>query len=103
MRSAGFSLIFALFIAVGSAAAQSGRVKPESTPIPSPIPVPQPTSEQPELPSSESQPRSTRVIRPSKEIASRGPALVVVSPAMAEDDVVKVETNLVTIPVSVFD
>src|ERR1043165_4005063 len=96
MRTALTSLICVLLLAA-AIAAQSGR-RIEPTPTPTPVPV----WEDPEQ-YSESKPHPPRTIRPPSAIipvpqTPDGPPQTV-----GEADVVKVETNLVTIPVSVFD
>jgi VWFA-related protein len=100
MRSA-FLLICLLFLATASAA-QSGRnVSP--TPAPSVIPVPSPAAQDPDLPYSESQPKTDR---PDRRLARPGPASGANpdhNAAGTDGEVVKVETSLITIPVSVFD
>jgi Ca-activated chloride channel family protein len=99
MRSV-VSLIFVLFVA-SAIAAQSGR---RVGPTPTPIPEARSTSQDPALPYSESQPRphSSRVVQTSGVIpvpqTPDGPPQTV-----GDTDVLKVETNLITIPVSVFD
>src|SRR6185437_9668249 len=95
MRSVS-SLIFLVFFA-SVIGAQSGR-----RPAPTPTPVPSAAPAADTTPYSDSQPHTSRYTRVSNVIpvptAPDGPPQTV-----GEDDVVKVETNLVTIPVSVFD
>jgi len=95
MRSVS-SLIFLVFFA-SVIGAQSGR-----RPAPTPTPVPSAAPAADTTPYSDSQPHTSRYNRVSNVIpvptAPDGPPQTV-----GEDDVVKVETNLVTIPVSVFD
>lgn len=102
--------IFAIFLSIISLCslvlAQSGRrITPSATPVPVETPA-----KAPELDYSESKPQKSRerYLRPAlKNVESgSGNATVVVEapPETIEgDDVVKVETNLVTIPVSVYD
>jgi Ca-activated chloride channel family protein len=100
------SLIAAAIIAISSGAAvsaQSGRrVKP--------APTPQAAAEQPSDSYSESKPLPKRVIpptmiRPDIRSADSGQNTAGGAPVITaeEGDVVKVDTNLVTIPVSVYD
>ena len=91
------SVITMLIFAAGSvAAAQSGR---RSVPTPTPIPilVDDPTQY------SESRSQTRRTGRPLERpqlVSSATPEPTTTAP---DDEVVKVETNLITIPVSVFD
>lgn len=95
MRSV-VSLICVLFV-VSAAAGQSGRRV-----APTPTPAGSITNPVRELTYSESQPRSARFMNAGGVIpvpsTPDGPPQ-----AIGDTDVVKVETNLVTIPVSVFD
>lgn len=96
MRSA-VSLILLLCFALAIGAQSGRRVAPTPTPVPSTSSA----SSQDVRPYSESEPRSARFARASVipvPVTPDGPPQ-----AVGETDVVKVETNLVTIPVSVFD
>ena len=93
MRNAVSSLIFSLLLTAG-AAAQSGR---RSTPDPTPTPSPVQVREVPTF--SESIPHSPRTLSSSAPPAEKLTTPLVVG----DEDTVKVETSLVTIPVSVFD
>src|SRR3954469_2032475 len=94
MRSV-VSLILLVFLASALGAQSGRRVSPTPTPVPS-------TTSEDAQPYWDSQPHPPRYVRTSNVIpvpaAPDGPPQTV-----GEDDVVKVETNLVTIPVSVFD
>jgi len=97
MRSV-LPLICMLFVAT-AATAQSGR---RPAPAPAPTPSVQAAPTEVTLPYSESKPRPSRFL-PANDLipvpaVPDGPPLTV-----GETDVVKVQTNLVTIPVSVFD
>ncbi|MFL6374357.1 MAG: VWA domain-containing protein, partial [Pyrinomonadaceae bacterium] len=96
MRTA-LSLILLLFLTFGIHA-QSGR---HGSPTPTPASAPSASAEQVQ-PYSESQPRPSRY-RPTSSVIPvparpDGPPQIV-----GDSEVVKVETNLITIPVSVFD
>lgn len=87
--------IFAILVLYAVPFAQSGR---RSDPRPSPSPVASPTEDPGRYSESVQQPRRVR----------RTPAAATTTPArpsqtVGDDDVVRVETNLVTIPVSVYD
>lgn len=86
-----------LFALTGVTFGQSGRKTP-------PKPKPTPVVIDPNDPSqySESKPRPPRTIRPPSDIKD-GTAQIEPSSVEEDDDVVRVDTNLVTIPVSVFD
>jgi len=104
--------LLAVFCLAGAAAAQSGRkIQPTPTPVPETV--------EEESSYSESAPSKTRRIyppnwrneqnKPKDKPAPKTPAQTAPTPASVqtepvdEADVVKVETNLVSIPVSVFD
>src|SRR6478609_5655571 len=97
MSKAVSCLVFSMVLTTGLAG-QSGR-RTTTDPTPTPTPSPRGVSAAPSLPYSESVPRpprarSTAVIQNEKLAA---PITV------GDEDTVKVETSLVTIPVSVFD
>jgi VWFA-related protein len=96
MRAA-VSLIIVMFVAETVGAQSGRRVDPAPTPQSS-----RTTAEEPSLPYSESQPRTSRSTRANMLIPA--PTIPDGPPqAVGDNEVVKVETNLVTIPVSVFD
>lgn len=93
--------LLTLFALSGAAFSQSGR-KVTATPKPTPAAVD--TNDPSQY--SESKPHATRMYRSHDRIAasSSSAAGQVANPVSNEDsDVVRVETNLITIPVSVFD
>ncbi|MDQ2746097.1 MAG: VWA domain-containing protein [Acidobacteriota bacterium] len=109
MKKVLVGLLFVLGIFSVFARAQSGR-------RPTPAPTPTPTAETPEDEYSESKPKKTfpvytnpRREKAKKKEAKNTPAAAAeptAAPAPPTDDgedVLKIETNLVTIPVSVFD
>lgn len=94
-------LVFAAILLVSSAAfAQSGRqVKPTPTPVATPIPA---------ITYSESKPNPTRRAVYAPRFPSRSGTSIpktdgIQTGTVIDEDVVKVETDLITIPVSVFD
>lgn len=87
-------VILALLLCCGLANfAQSGRRID-----PTPTPPPRRAADEPAQ-YSESTPRPQRIVRPSSANRTSTPAAVV----PGDGDIVRVETNLITIPVSVFD
>jgi VWFA-related protein len=103
MKHILLSLLF-LFVAIGTAAAQSGR-RIEAKPSP----TPQVTASDDTPQFSESKAQAPHRVRPQTGIPKLGQDATAKpqNPGQAgpvtDDEVVKVETNLVTIPVSVFD
>lgn len=101
MKQVIFAVLL-LFLVIGGASAQSGRkvVKPASTPVPA--------AEDQTPQYSESTPQAPRRNRPQLgfpkmgQDASNGQTTAGGTES-ADDEVLKVETNLITIPVSVFD
>lgn len=109
MKRIAVGLVFVMGIFSAVAAAQSGR-RVMITPTPAPT-----TIEKPEDEYSESKPKKSFPIyanprreKEKKKAAKNAPTTsdAIVSPTLTSDedgDVIKIETNLVTIPVSVFD
>ncbi len=85
-----------IFVVAPSALAQSGR---RSAPTPTPVPV---SSEDPTQ-YSESRSQTRRTSRPLDRPAQTASAPAAATAATPEDEVLKIETNLISIPVSVFD
>jgi len=97
--------VLLLLLSVGTLLGQSGRrvTKPASTPTPTIVDQTDPTQY------SESKPRSTRTYRriepPSVGSAEKATTQSATTAASTDDngEVLRVETNLITIPISVFD
>lgn len=112
--------IFGLLIfgSIGFASAQSGR-RVQSSPVPASTPQVQQTQSIEETPEtvgySESAPNAPRSISPNRRVKMKKDSKIQPKPTAApapqpvavdgvdEEEAVKVETNLVTIPVSVYD
>lgn len=90
-----YSLLLILFVLAAAASAQSGR-KVTPTPTPTPVPDPASYSESRSLPV-----RNRRII--SAVSAPTDPQQKTAEPTTADEDVLRVETDLITVPVSVFD
>jgi Ca-activated chloride channel homolog len=95
--SRSFLTIFAILVLAGGAFAQSGRRVDAK-----PSPLPAPTVETPDQ-YSESTPRPGRIARPRAQPAQATAAPAGQAGSGGDDEIVRVETNLITIPVSVFD
>ena len=98
LRNLLYSAFVVLLVFVATGVAQSGR-KAAPTPTPTPFSQPAQYSESRSLPA-----RGRRLVpKPIQPAASATPAPEPSPPATDGEDVLRVETDLITVPVSVFD